>query len=173
MPKQTMNYLQHYIAQLSGSPVVKAMLAAVVALGELLFPDKVQVSTGLTVLAVLICADAATGIAASLKESVKLTSRGFGRTVVKLLVYSSVLLVAGSASKVLTTDQELRKMLIGLVFTWCVGTESISILENAKRLGLPVPARLLKWLQWEQDQAEAKADTFIEHQQEASKDGKP
>lgn len=79
----------------------------------------------------LICADLATGVWASVRESQRITSDRFGRSVRKSLVYLTALVVAQVAEAyVLQGTVPVVKVVAGLVGT----TELMSIGENLTRI---------------------------------------
>jgi phage-related holin len=90
----------------------------------------------LTVVMVLVLVDLVTGILAARKRGEKITSSGLKRTVIKLLVYESVVMLGFLTEQYLTGDiVPVVKILGGLVGL----TELKSVLENAEELtGIPL-----------------------------------
>ena len=85
---------------------------------------------------VLVLADLLTGILASRKRGEKITSSGLKRTVIKFLVYETVIMMGFLTEQYLTGDVvPVVKILGGLVGL----TELKSVLENAEELtGIPL-----------------------------------
>lgn len=84
----------------------------------------------------LVILDMVTGCLAALKRGESLTSNGFKRTVVKLFVYLSVVILAYLTQQFITGDlMPLEKILAGLIGL----TELKSVLENAEEItGIPL-----------------------------------
>lgn len=87
-----------------------------------------------TILAVLflIFVDLVTGLAASIKEKQTITSSGLSRTIGKIFIYSTTIVVAYVVNKYLLVDFDFP--IESIVSGFIAITESKSILENLNRL---------------------------------------
>lgn len=100
---------------------------------------------------VLIVMDTLTGVLASMREGVIVSSRGFRRVLFKLVGYSAVVLVASLSAHAIAMhwrDNEALAVAVatGAALLFVVLTESISILENVRRMGIPIPVWLVRRL---------------------------
>lgn len=80
----------------------------------------------------LIFADLITGVWASIKEKQTVTSSKLSRTISKILVYSTTIVVAFIVNKYLLVDFELP--IVSIVSGFIAITEVKSILENLNRI---------------------------------------
>lgn len=94
----------------------------------LLFLQPIRAS--LTAVVLLVIADFFSGIWASKKESKKITSSGFRRTVVKILAYMATILIAHMMELYLIPDMPIEKAVAGLIGI----TEGKSFFENIHRI---------------------------------------
>lgn len=124
-------------------PVVKWLLAACGAVMSYVAGE----GTGQRIVlaaAGLIALDAVTGVAASWYERKPIQSRVMGRTIVKILAYGSTLLVAAVMAREIAPGSAATEWSVGGIATLVIVTESVSILENAVRLGIRLPGGLLE-----------------------------
>lgn len=99
----------------------------------------------------LIVMDTLTGVFASMREGSMITSKGFRRVLFKVVGYSSVVLVASLSAHAVSMhwkDNEALAVAVatGAALLFVVLTESISILENVRRMGIPIPVWLVRRL---------------------------
>lgn len=94
---------------------------------------------------VLILFDMVSGMVAAYKKGEKITSKGIGRTVLKLLIYETCIVCGFLAEKYLIGDAiPVVKLIAGIVGV----TEMVSILENANSIsGNTMFAQLIGLLQ--------------------------
>ena len=125
----TLNILSH--------PILKSSAAVVSLVAEWLFGAHLE---ALMVVFALICFDTITGLTVALKFKT-MNSRGFFRFAAKLAIY---LILMGTASLV---DRALPFNLSApIMFTFLAITEAMSVLENVRLLGWPVPAQVVSLL---------------------------
>ena len=94
----------------------------------------------LFVIGALIAIDTVTGAAKAWKKGT-MSSSGFFRSVVKLLVYFLLMATAGLVDKVMPIP-----FASVIMDTFLAATEAISIMENLSALGFAVPVHLIKRL---------------------------
>lgn len=121
--------------QLSAIKIVTALTLSVAFLFGNLYTDAI------IAILMLIMFDTVFGVAATYYEGSPITSRRFGRVVVKGMVYFSSISAAYFADLTIPYDFVQATMIafVGL-------TEFISILENIGRMGYETPKKLLNQL---------------------------
>ncbi len=100
--------------------------------GYLLGSDSYEL---LIILLVMIVIDWVTGIRAAFKSGEKIKSSVIGRTAEKIIGYFALIIVA----KLFGTMAHMEG-LQKLVIAFYIAKEAYSIVENAKKMGIPVPA---------------------------------
>lgn len=97
---------------------------------------------GYQVLYILVFIDLVTGIAKGMQNG-NVSSRRLSRSVGKILLYSSLVLSAHQLTRYMPV---LRWAEDGVILFLAV-TEFVSIAENAKALGIPIPQAIMKKLE--------------------------
>ena len=119
---------------------VKAILATII--GGFIFLiggwDKVM-----EILVIFIVADYLTGVGVGIKEK-RLNSEIGSRGLLKKATIFIVIIVAAQLDRIVDNPVNLFRTAAGLFF---IANEGISILENAGKIGLPLPAFLKKALE--------------------------
>lgn len=148
--------LMHYYLATLLDDAWKGVLAAVTGLAIFVLPTASHQEFAIAAGA-LICIDTLTGLIASLREGNAITSSRMGSVFVKLLGYSSVLTVTAICTKFIGgPDGSLAGATVSGVLTLIVLTESVSVLENVHRMGVPLPSNMQAWLQGRLDQERGK-----------------
>jgi phage-related holin len=86
----------------------------------------------------LVVLDTATGLVAGLVSGEAVTSARFGRVLVKLLGYGSVVVVVAVANRSLGI-QGAQSATVATTLGLIIATEAISILENVRKMGINLP----------------------------------
>lgn len=118
---------------------------------------------GLMILLVLILvlADLLTGISASIKQKVPITSNKLQGTSNKILGYFGLYLVVKATAFValsLLGGETVGSALCSIVLGFSVLREAGSVLENVQKLGVPLPKRLLKVMGRLEDEMDSELD---------------
>lgn len=134
--RQTYEYLKHYGAKILIPLVDESWLKQVIIwvgtiTGFLLGHDNINI---LWILLLLIMIDWVTGILAAIKNEVPVQSRRLASTAYKFIVYFSLIVTAKLCGDALGFDK-IEK----LVIVFYVAVEAYSIVENAEKLGVPIP----------------------------------
>lgn len=116
----------------------KFVVALSMGLLSFVLPDAVTQGMGASVL-VLIFLDTITGVAASFQEGERISSKRFRRVLSKLVGYGSVLIVVAIADRYVLLGALPGSATISAILTLVLIAESVSILENVKRMGLSLP----------------------------------
>lgn len=98
----------------------------------------------LIILLILILVDLITAITAAYKRGVSIKSSKLGRTIEKLIGYTALIIVAKLIGDV-AQMQGFQKLIIAFY----IAKEGYSIVENAKKIGIPVPALFQKAIEGE------------------------
>ena len=91
---------------------------------------------------VLIALDTVTGAWACIVKGEALESRKLARLGTKILGYGSVVVVCAAATNALPSAKGMQEIAVCSVLGFVLATEGLSILENATKMGLPVPKKL-------------------------------
>lgn len=83
----------------------------------------------------LVTLDTLTGVLAARLSGIKITSAKFGRLLVKILAYCSVLIVVAVVGKSIVGLNQWQEPTCTAVITAMILTEGISILENVNLMG--------------------------------------
>lgn len=118
---------------------MKLLTTGAVSLASFLFGEVYH--DAIVAIVMLMTIDTILGMAAALKENQALTSRRFGRAVVKGIVYLTAV-SAGYFADLTIPYNFIQSTMVGFVGV----TEFISILENMGRLGYKTPKKLLNQL---------------------------
>lgn len=124
--------------------ILKWPLAFAGALVGYLLPTEAMQASAVGVLS-LIAIDTVTGLWAALRTGEPVSSRKAGRIIDKLLAYGSVLAVMAIITHNVPALSSLQGGAVTAWLTVAMFTESISILENAHKLGVKTKW-LTKWL---------------------------
>lgn len=116
----------------------KWLVALIGAIAAYIFPTEGLI-VEFAATAALIGIDTITGIIASITEQKPVTSNGFVRVLGKLIGYASVVCVVSILFRYIPGLTDWRIPAITAVMVLVMMTEGISIIENAKRLGIRVP----------------------------------
>lgn len=140
---------QQFIAAASGlwSTKFGALLAAAATVVTKYMsdcPETVQKAAGAALMFFMV--DTLLGITRAIADK-KVSSRGFGQGIVKLIVYIGVLGM-GVGIDTLMGWQHVAPLFI---LYWIAAREGISAIENANALGFPLPAWLKRILEQYQD----------------------
>ena len=134
------NYLIEKLATLIEVTTLKFLTTGAVAFVTFFFGS--IYNEALLAILMLLVFDTILGIAASVFEGRGITSRRFGRSLIKGIVYFTAISAGYFA------DQTIPYALIESTMIAFIGvTEFISILENMGRLGYKTPKKLLNQLQ--------------------------
>lgn len=134
---------KHYLAQLQDAWAVKLAVAGAAAGLEYILPTDVLKSSA-TALLVLIVIDWLTGILASVKESVRITSARMREGVIKHIGYALLVIAASVMFRTLDSylaGVQLTPAALAVMLVYLGATEFKSVLENLGRMGVKVP----KW----------------------------
>lgn len=133
--------LPSFIAELGRGGPWKWILAAGVALVDYALPSEAlrQIAIGA---GVMIALDTALGVLSAVVNGEKLSSRKFGRVMVKSLGYLIVVLACATATRSVAGLSQLQEPTITGVLALVLATEFTSLLEHAQKLGLPLPEKL-------------------------------
>lgn len=112
--------------------VVKGLTVAATIVYSYLFKADTEQAAALG-LAILLVLDLVTGVAAAIKEGRAVTSRALSQTVVKLVDYFAVIVVAAVVEHTVFGKRDVP-VVEGVVYLM-IATEGLSILENARRCG--------------------------------------
>lgn len=129
----------------------KIILAFVGALAGYALPTQAMQQAAWACL-YLVLLDTLTGVVAVVCERERgetgapISSARFGRVLVKLLAYFSVVSVVAIGNNAIPGAKELEGASVTAVLTYIVVTEGISVLENVQRMGFKVPLGIDKWL---------------------------
>ena len=112
---------------------------------EWLFPSTANallISVG-----IMLALDAITGVCAAWARNEFITSRGFARTIQKLIGYGACVLVVSLVSRGIAPGvADARAIAVAGVLTVILITEGISVLENAAKMGIKLPPAILRRL---------------------------
>lgn len=141
--KQVLSLTKHYLAQIQDAWPVKLAVAGVSAGVEYVLPTDAlkALATGLLV---LIVADWLTGLLASVKERVPITSSRMREGVIKHVGYALLVIASSAMSRVLDTylnGVQFTPAILAAMLAYLCATEFKSVVENAGRMGVRVP----KW----------------------------
>lgn len=130
--------------------MIKAICAFVGGLVSYVFPDSATKTLALFAL-ILLTVDTISGVMAAIHEGKRITSSAFKRVLEKFLGYSFVVLVASLCAHAVSMhwkDANAVAIAIsaGAALAWIILVEGISILENVRRMGVAVPAFLVRRL---------------------------
>jgi toxin secretion/phage lysis holin len=136
------SYLGAYIGKLTvDAAVVKWPVAFAMGIVNYFLPSENLVEAGIGALCLIIF-DTLTGICAAWQTGKAISSAKFGRVLVKLLGYGSVLAVSAIVSRNLPGLEEFKAAGAATVLTLAIATESISVLENVRLMGIKIPSFL-------------------------------
>lgn len=123
---------------------LKIILSGLSFVGEFIF--KAHQEALLTVF-LLIILDTVTGLIKAAKKQ-DVASRDFFRVTVKLVIYSILMAVASLVDKALPVA-----MAMPVMYTFLAATEGLSIVENIKEAGYPVPTKIVDILKVSKEDA--------------------
>lgn len=103
----------------------------------------------------LVALDTLTGLLKAYKNHT-ISSSGFFRFALKVIVYMSMLAMGGILDRISAISDLISGL--SVVATFLAITESISILENSASLGFEVPGKLLKFLKFSQEVSTVKPE---------------
>lgn len=138
--------LRGFVAQATLPDSVAKWCAGALALAlEYVFPDVALRGAAATALA-LVVLDTVTGVLAATQTGTPVSSAKMGRALVKVLGYSCVVLAVALATRAFPGGLAALPFTASLPIAFVVVTELVSILENAHKMGLPIPHRWIKAL---------------------------
>jgi phage-related holin len=117
---------------------LKWPLAGLMMAVEYVLPTSASREAAIGAFALLI-ADTLTGFVAAWQSGEKISSARFGRVLVKILGYGSVLVVSAVVANNLTGLDSLETMGAMAILTLIITTEAISVLENVHKMGVRLP----------------------------------
>lgn len=143
----SMAKLENVITNILDNGLIKGTFTVLIACNEWFFDPNHQMVTAVYVAVML---DTVTGVLKAYKNR-NISSSGFFRFALKLLVYLILLLTGATLDKV----SPLTGFVSGLstVAIYLVITESFSTMENVASLGFEVPLKLIKLLKFAHDTA--------------------
>ncbi len=136
------NHLKEVLAQLVSKASAKSALAMVSSLWVALYPNESLRGLVIATIATLAL-DTFTGVWASYAEGSKVTSKKFGKVLVKFIVYLTFPATLHYAVRSIG-HSELAVWATNLMLVFVVSTELLSIFENLDRGGImtvPKPIR--------------------------------
>ena len=130
------------LSQIWQGPPLKALVALSLALSWM-FPAP-NTHPGMAIALLLLILDTLTGAVAAVIQGHGLSSRRFGRVIIKFFGYSVLIIVAHVVPKAMWPEAEAVAVTIalGLIVT----TEATSVLENLIKMGLPIPLQIVALL---------------------------
>lgn len=141
--KQVLPLVKYYLAQLQDAWPVKAALALIGMSVEYVLPSD-ALKTFATGLLVLIIADWLTGLLASVKERVPITSSRMREGVIKHIGYALLVIASSAMFRVLDgylKGVQFTPAVLAAMLAYLCATEFKSVIENVGRMGVKVP----KW----------------------------
>lgn len=133
---------------------VKYPCALLTALVAYVLPTE-QVQNATIAAGALMLLDTVTGVVAARVSGKAISSASFSRVLVKILAYGSVVLVAALTARNVPSLGFAHEAVVMGVVVLIILTEGISIIENARRMGVKVPPGIDKLLQDKIDQVTA------------------
>ena len=121
---------------------VKIVLGGLVSLNDWVFAPKQDI---VMVVMAFVALDTVSGLMKAYKSG-SVSSSGFFRCSLKLLVYMILLATGSLLDKVTSMDTFVSAL--SIMATYLSVTESISICENAAALGFKTPSTLIKFLKF-------------------------
>lgn len=140
----SMEHLQQVISAILNNWWVKVLTTSAFSMYEWLFHPRHDL---VTVVFLLVAFDTITGLAKAFRNHT-VSSSGFFRFALKIVVYS-ILLATGAALDKITPLSDIISGLT-LTATFLTLTEALSILENVAALGFAVPLKLVSLLKFAQ-----------------------
>jgi len=124
---------------------LKATVAVFGALFSYVLPTNTMRESAM-IAVVLIGIDTITGILASIMTGKPLQSKKAVRIIGKVVAYTAAAAAVSLAFKTLTPLSTMREEAITGIIWAVIATETLSVLENAEAMGLPLPGRVVALL---------------------------
>ena len=99
--------------------------------------------TLLSILIALLVLDYLTGVISAYVSGKQLSSRVGMEGIAKKVMYLALVVLANLMDKVLNTPGSLRALVLGFL----IANESLSVLENCRKCGIPIPLKLKEALE--------------------------
>lgn len=154
-----------YICRLLFEDLWKWLGAGSMSLAQFLFPSDMVRNMAISAFC-LILLDTVTGTVAAWQTHVAVTSARFGRVLVKVLGYGSVICVSAIVSKFASSIGDLTSISVAAILTLVILTESLSVLENVRKMGVPLPFGLEKLIVGKIDKIEGRYTADLPAEQE-------
>lgn len=129
--------MRHVAVSMKDHGVLKLLISVVMAIHYWLFPTKSELAT---IVFALVVFDTITGVINAYKHD-ELSSSGFFRFSIKLVVYYILLATSSLLDRLLIVDLPISA--VSLTCGYLSTTEALSILENIAGAGFPVPPWLM------------------------------
>ncbi len=100
----------------------------------------------LLAVAIALVLDTITGFMAAWVTHALISSRAFARVLVKVVGYGSCVMIGSIITQNIPGVADFRGATVAGILTLILLTESISVLENVAKMGVPLPLGLLKRL---------------------------
>jgi toxin secretion/phage lysis holin len=154
--KQSISYIRHHGAKMLVPLVDESWVKQIIIwiggiTGYLLGRDNESI---LWVLLLLIVIDWLTGILAAMKRKASVRSRRMASSVYKIVIYFSLIITAKLCGGALGFDK-IEK----LVIAFYIAIEAYSIIENAEKLGVPVPEMFRKAIKGRMEESKREDQT--------------
>lgn len=121
---------------------IKIVLGSLVSLNDWVFAPKQDI---VVVVMAFVALDTVSGLMKAYKSGT-ISSSGFFRCGLKLLVYMILLATGSLLDKITSMDAVVSAL--SIMATYLASTETISICENAAALGFKTPSNLIKFLKF-------------------------
>lgn len=113
----------------------------------------------LLAVAIALILDTVTGVMAAWVTKSLISSRGFARVLVKIVGYGSCVMIGSIITENIPGVADFRGATVAGILTLILLTESISVLENVAKMGVPLPIGLLTRLRTRiRDESQASQD---------------
>jgi len=142
-----MENIQRIFATIGDNWFFKVILGSLLSLNDWVFHPKHDT---VTIVMAFIALDTLTGLMKAFKNGT-VSSSGFFRCAVKIVVYFSLLATGALLDRVTSMDAIISAL--SVMATFLSTTEAISVLENAAGLGFKIPTQVIKMLKFAQGEA--------------------
>lgn len=127
----------------------------------------------LLAVAIALVLDTITGFMAAWTTHTLISSRAFSRVLVKVVGYGSCVMIGSIITQNIPGVADFRGATVAGILTLILLTESISVLENVAKMGVPLPIGLLRRLRTRlRDDATAAQEDAVSTQSKADKSQK-
>jgi toxin secretion/phage lysis holin len=126
------------IGKLFAPPIKVVASISVAGVTSYLFPEGVP-ADALIAACVVVVLDLLTGVGAAWMERKFDGSAGIRRTLLKVLSYLSLVLIAAIVPRNVPGLEQAQGFTAGTVLTLIILTEAVSIIENVRKMGFSLP----------------------------------